>query len=367
MSYFIRWSDRAFSEIDKPIVVEFKDNESNISGEDDIYDEIDDPSLYTSEVCIPSKVTYYRCNIGTFRFALDSKGNAIIEHFVARDTYVKLPSEIFDPSGQMYLVKRIDNISGGNILKGVVIPEGVEILGGLFAKSYSLMDVFFPQSLMYFGEIFWNVPQFEQCDGGRVWYSGSQEKWKALLESKSSRGLMDYTPYDKVVRFYDSFDIIRIPEIEVTTGKGKKALRGNVRICNPIGDMIIPSTWKENDSELTITRIGRNSFACNEFLTSIIVPPTIHTIARDAFYGCKELKTVVFLPGEDNLSIEDGAFFNCSNLSKVEFGRKTIIGDYCFACEDTSDVVLYLETDSDHQLQISGNKTFNNRSVEKRI
>lgn len=367
MEQYIRWSGRSFFEIKEPIQVNFavhrKEQDADLIETQKLFGNTD---LYSSMVLIPSKTAIFRSEIGEFIFHLDSAGNAIIFQFYAGEhAYIKLPSDVYDLSGRRYPIKRVDGIAGRNCLKGLYIPEGIEVLGGNFAGSYSLLDVFFPKSLTYFGDIFWNIPQFEQNDGGRVWYPGTREEWETLVKSDEGRGSMDYTPYDKVVRFYDQNVDVRIPEIDINTGNGKKAQRANIRVCNQEGDIVIPSTWKEAGAVFDVTRIGRCSFACNESITSITIPPSIRAIARDAFYGCKSLREVIILEGADELIIEDGAFFNCTELRRITLDRKAKIGDYVFACKENNGVEL--EVFSRHQLTICGGKAFLNRAFRQII
>ena len=367
MDHYIRWSDRNFAEIKEPIQVNFQiqTRERDLSLVE-ISSRFGNTSLYSSQFCFPSKTAEYRSEIGYFSFGLDSEGIAVIERFfVSKYAYVKLPSVVYDTSGQCYPIKRVDRVSGGNTLKGLYIPEGIEVLGGYFTGSYSLLDVFFPKSLTYFGDIFWNIPQFEQNDGGRVWYPGSRKEWEKLVNSDESRGSMDYTPYDKVVRFYEQNVDLRIPEIEINTGNGKKSQRANIRVCNQAGDLVIPSTWEEEETVLDVTRIGRCSFACDELLTRVTIPPSVHAIAKDAFYGCKSLREVIILEGADDLIIEDGAFFNCTDLRRIILKRNVRIGDYVFACEKNTGVEL--EVSSKQQLQICGEKAFLNRVYIHRL
>ena len=366
MNPCVQWSDRRFEEIRERIVLDFpKDRESKAEpfwkrrktdrlcrspGADNV-------RLYTSRKYCPSKSASYRSDIGEFKFTVDSEGNATIEDFYAapHHPYVKLPSEVYDASTwhhRRYPVKRVDHVEGGNCLKGLWIPEGIEILGKQFYKSFSLMDVYFPRSLIYFASIFWNAPQFEQEYGnGRVWYPGSREEWESLRDSEPSRFLTDCTSYDSVVRFYDPADGIRIQEMEVTDVRDEereeliriremeaKDPQGMIRICNRAGDVMIPETWEADQRKRRITEVGRNAFANNGSLTGVTIPPSVKRIGQDAFYGCESLKNVVVLPGVDELVIETGAFFNCSSLRRVEFGRDARIEDWAFAAEEEAEI-----------------------------
>ena len=102
-------------------------------------------------------------------------------------------------------------------------------------------------------------------------------------------------------------------------------------------------------------RIIEGSFAEDLSITSVIIPEGITDIGEIAFYGCANLREVVFPSslrfireeafGDSAITevilpsglefIEEKAFFSCEELRKVEVpGHSTVIGSDAFGCCD---------------------------------
>ena len=116
----------------------------------------------------------------------------------------KLPFRITDEEGNIHQLTGIGDFSidGGQNLKHLIIPDGVLCIEkGAFASCRSLLSVVFPASLQRLESVFWNCPTFEDNAGGVIYYTGTQQEWRTLIDSYPGRGMMDCTPYDEVVRF----------------------------------------------------------------------------------------------------------------------------------------------------------------------
>ena len=102
-------------------------------------------------------------------------------------------------------------------------------------------------------------------------------------------------------------------------------------------------------------RIIEGSYAEDPDITSVIIPEGITDIGEIAFYGCTNLKEVIFPSslryireeafGESAITeailpdglelIEEKAFFSCESLRKIEVpGHSTVIGSDAFGCCD---------------------------------
>ena len=90
---------------------------------------------------------------------------------------------------------------------------------------------------------------------------------------------------------------------------------------------------------VAVTSIYENAFK-NSAIASIIIPDTVTSIGKDAFYGCSALKNVTF--GEGVVTIGDGAFQNCSALKTVDLPDSvTAIEAYAFyACSSLESVTF---------------------------
>ena len=109
-------------------------------------------------------------------------------------------------------------------------------------------------------------------------------------------------------------------------------------------------------NKVTDGRLVEGAYTQDETLTSVVIPEGITDIGEIAFYGCTNLREVVFPEslktireeafGETALrevllpegleAIEEKAFFSCDSLQRVEVpGAETIIGSDAFGCCDS--------------------------------
>ena len=78
----------------------------------------------------------------------------------------------------------------------------------------------------------------------------------------------------------------------------------------PTGDVVIP----ERINGFGVTCIGECAIQCCWNMTSVLLPPTVVSIGRQAFYDCRGLRTIDL---SNVKNIEDSAFSGCDNLSTV--------------------------------------------------
>ena len=89
-----------------------------------------------------------------------------------------------------------------------------------------------------------------------------------------------------------------------------------------------------------LQKIGwRAFFGCT--LSSIKLPSTVTEIGEQAFYGCGNLKEVVFNDGLQKIG--DSAFYYCTPLSSITLPSTVIeIGSYAFKdCSNLRDVIFH--------------------------
>lgn len=260
---------------------------------------------------------------------------------------VCLPSCVSDESGTTHPLTCIGRhaFMRQQALKHLIIPDGVlYIEGGVFAHSGSILSVVIPASVQKIDDAFWNCPTFEENKGGKIYYTGSPEQWRALLVSYPLRGMMDYTPYNKVVQFIPNDTDFEIPDLDFQTcyDEDFEMEVSRLRVCELGGTVTIPEAYTDSDGTVRkIIHVGRSSFAGNRKIEKVIIPSGVQRICQDAFYGCENLREVVILKSDDALDIEIGAFFKCKNLEKVYIGRPCRWGEY--ALEGTN--AQKIETD----------------------
>ena len=102
-------------------------------------------------------------------------------------------------------------------------------------------------------------------------------------------------------------------------------------------------------------RITEGAYMQDESLVSVMIPEGVTDIGEAAFYGCANLKHVVFPEslkiireeafGDTGLveamlpsgleAIEEDAFYSCGSLRRIDVpGRNTVIGKDAFGCCD---------------------------------
>ena len=104
------------------------------------------------------------------------------------------------------------------------------------------------------------------------------------------------------------------------------------------GDIVIPETVSYEGKEYKVTRIGEQAFHGDD-PTSIVIPNSVITIAKEAFHGCYKLTSVTI--GNSVTTIEEAAFNTCRSLTSLTIPRSvTSIEKGAFAgCAITSLVI----------------------------
>lgn len=95
-------------------------------------------------------------------------------------------------------------------------------------------------------------------------------------------------------------------------------------------DAFYNTPWFEEQIKENSLFIFKNILICGENCKgSIVIPNTVNTIARSAFYGCKDL-TDIIIPNSVK-SVEDFAFWGCTNLKSIAIPNSvTSIGEKSF-------------------------------------
>ncbi len=129
--------------------------------------------------------------------------------------------------------------------------------------------------------------------------------------------------------FKDCISLTSITILESITSIGVNAFANCSRLSN-IAVSEKNKVYSSKDGNLydkAQTKLIR--YAAGKTDTSFNIPGTVTSIEDGAFYGCTNLTSVI-IP-ESITSIEDGAFYNCAGLTSVIIPKSvTSIGDYVF-------------------------------------
>lgn len=125
------------------------------------------------------------------------------------------------------------------------------------------------------------------------------------------------------------------------------------------GVLVIPETYKG----LPITGIARNAFFGCADLTSVVIPNTVTRINTYAFMGCAGLTNVIIPNGVT--IIDTAAFGNCTGLVSVVIPDSvTRIDHYAFDGSDNLETVIYCGTrDQWSSIRIGSNYTLSRANL----
>ncbi len=107
---------------------------------------------------------------------------------------------------------------------------------------------------------------------------------------------------------------------------------------------------------------GYAFYACR-YIESVCIPSTVQTIETNAFYGCTCLTNISFEQGSSLTTIEDYAFWDCSNLSTASASivlpqSLTTVGEYSFSVSSTSKVFFEGSSDDRNAIQFADNNSW---------
>lgn len=142
-----------------------------------------------------------------------------------------------------------------------------------------------------------------------------------------------------------SYSVQRLP---YETATGTVMVKGWNSNLSSSTNVVVPSMVTYKDQSYNVTYFG-SAFRGSKKITSISLPDTITSIAKEAFYDCTALAEV-FLP-ESLTSIGVSAFENCTSLKKIHLpaGIKDIKYDVFKNCINLETIELPQELTSINQ------------------
>lgn len=273
----------------------------------------DSSAVTQKEVVIPSGVEY----IGQYAFAYTNITSMVVAASVALvDEFAYFGCVYLE---QAYFLGDLPYISDGMFaycqsLTTIQLPNGVEYIGDYaFYYCTALEEITIPQSVEYLG-----VQSFVYCSSltNMTFADGS------ILSEIGSEALYGAT----------SLTEITLPESLEYIGDYALASTGIVEITFPsnveFGDAVISSA----------TNLTTVTF--EEGITSIPAYMFSNYSSSSSSYSYNTVLTTVNLPST-LLSIEEAAFYGCSNLSYLDLSSVIYIAPYAFyACDNLTTVIL---------------------------
>lgn len=209
---------------------------------------------------------------------------------------------------------------GCSALNKINIPQGIKSLADEVLSNSGIKTLDIPSSVNYIGE-----RAFSKC--------------KSLLSINLPDGLtlLNYGLFEECEQLSD----IQIPST-VTTIKedafnGCKALKtitlpaslstlenepysgsGIFSGCSALKSILVEAGNKyfESDGTALYNKTKDTLICFPRGVTDVVVPQSVKTIGRKAFFGCDSLQNIMFDDGVSDLVIEERAFEKCKNINK---------------------------------------------------
>ena len=196
----------------------------------------------------------------------------------------------------------------GNTLKQITVPGNIKTIGRGAFSGASLSEITIENGVEEIGAAFYS------CNLKKLVIPDSVTKIDRLLYGNCKVGELSVSPGNKVYYSVDDYILTR---------------DGNSIVAGILSNNPIPAVAEE---------IGSGAFQSHYYIEEVTIPANIKRVCGYAFYGCGNLKKVVF---EGGGVIQTDAFFECRNLTTVRFSKNiNKIESFAFNYTNISSVIL---------------------------
>lgn len=206
----------------------------------------------------------------------------------------------------------------------VTIPKGVTAIGeGAFERCESLCSVTLPASVVRIEEYaFWDCKNLEHIHLEENIREICRDAFQSCFKLADPKGFLIVG--DVLCQYYGLDGTAIIPEGVRCIAEGAFTASGQTLTA-----VIFPETLR---------KIGRMAFRVCSRLTELRMPAGVEEIGPYAFYGCKDLKTVII---PERVHIGNGAFNHCENLA--DSNHMIILQNILFGCTEKEETVSVSE------------------------
>lgn len=204
-------------------------------------------------------------------------------------------------------VKAIENdtFSGCQNLNDIELPDSLEIIGdNAFANCQNIHHMVIPENVKYISNSTFDGVDPEKLSGVDTSKNAyAQTKIKKVLPKKGDTAQIDNLEY-KVTKSHATKGTVT-----VVKAKNKKQKT-----------ITIPATVNINGYDFKVTSIANNAFKKNTKLKSAVIGANVKTIGKEAFSGCKSLKTIT-VKSKVVSKVNKNAFKGINKKAKIKLPK----------------------------------------------
>lgn len=213
-----------------------------------------------------------------------------------------------------------DAFHGCSALNKINIPQGIKSLadGVLSYSGIKTLDI--PSSVNYIGErAFSNCTSLQSInlpEGLTLLNYGLFEKCKQLSDIQIPSTVT--TIKEDAFNGCKALKTITLPASLSTLENEPYSGSGIFSGCSALKSILVEAGNKyfESDGTALYNKTKDTLICFPRGVTDVVVPQSVKTIGRKAFFGCDSLQNIMFDDGVSDLVIEERAFEKCKNINK---------------------------------------------------